>query len=467
MSRLSLDDTIAAIATPPGEGALGIVRLSGPDTFAIADRLFRPSRPMRPSQANTHTVHHGHIVDGDVVVDEVLMTVLRAPRTYTRQDMIEITGHGGMLPLRRIVELALHAGARLAEPGEFTKRAFLNGRIDLAQGEAVLDVIRARTEVSLRAALQQLGGHLSQRISTLHEELANLVAHVEATIDFPEEDIASVATAQCRERLQRLVAELARLESSAKTGRILREGAAVVLCGRPNVGKSSLLNALLRTNRAIVTPIPGTTRDTIEELLNLRGLPVRLVDTAGVTVTEDPIEREGVERSRHAIQQADLLLLILDSAQPLSSADRAFFSDVRALRNGATSEPLIVINKNDLPTRLERDAIAREWSGAPLRISALRGEGLTELEDAMAERLWSGTVDIADGALVTNVRHQESLRQARVACAAALAAITRQETLECIALDLREASEHLGEILGINVQEDLLERIFKQFCIGK
>lgn len=467
MPRSSLDDTIVAIATPPGEGALGIVRLSGAQALAIADRLFCARRKTRPSRAPTHTVHYGHIVDGETVVDEVLLTVLRAPKTYTREDMVEITGHGGMLALRRILELALAAGARLAEPGEFTKRAFLNGRLDLAQGEAVLDVIRARTDASLRAALNQLGGHLSQRLSALHEELANVAAHVEATIDFPEEDIVLLESAQCQERVRRIVAQLAALEASAKTGRILREGASVVICGRPNVGKSSLLNALLRANRAIVTPIPGTTRDTIEEFLNLRGLPVRLVDTAGLTATEDPVEREGVERSRQAIQQADLLLITFDQSQSFSIDDQTFLTAIETLRPDAVSRSLLILNKQDLPARLTATEVTRYWPAPVMAVSALRGDGLEQLEAQMVEQLWGGRVEISDGMLVTNVRHQEALRQALAACQAALAALEQRTTIECVAMELREAMEPLGDILGLNVQDDLLDRIFKQFCIGK
>ena len=468
MSRFLLDDTIAAIATPPGEGALGIVRLSGPAALAIADRLFRSAKThTRPSAAKTHTVHLGHIVDGDALVDEVLLTVLRAPRTYTREDMVEITGHGGMLALRTMLELTLAAGARLAEPGEFTQRAFLNGRIDLAQGEAVLDVIRARTDASLRAALHQLGGHLSQQLTALHEELANLVAHVEATLDFPEEDIEFLASARCEERVRRVIDGLERLCATARTGRILRDGASVVICGRPNVGKSSVLNALLRANRAIVAPVPGTTRDTIEELANVRGLPVRLMDTAGVAVTDDPVEREGVERSRTAIQQADLLLLVLDGSQPLAPDDEELFAAIRALRPSSPAGSLLVLNKRDLPARTTPEEATQAWPAPLIEISALRGDGLDRLEAAMTEQLWGGAVEISDGVLVTNARHHELLRQALAACQTALAAIEHRATLDCIAADLREAARHLGDILGMNVQEDLLDRIFRQFCIGK
>lgn len=468
MSRLSLDDTIAALATPPGEGALGMVRLSGSEALTIADRIFHSPRGTQPSRAKTHTIHVGHIVDGDRIIDEVQLAVLRVPKTYTREDMVEITGHGGMLALRTILELALQAGARLAEPGEFTQRAFLNGRIDLAQSEAVLDVIRARTEASLRAALSQLGGHLSQRLLALHDELANLAAHVEATMDFPEDDIAFLEAAQCRQRLQRVADQLDTLVASATTGRILRDGAMVVICGRPNVGKSSLLNALLRANRAIVTPMPGTTRDTIEESVNLRGVHVRLTDTAGIAPTSDPIEQEGIARSRAAIRAADLLLLVFDGSVMLEDADAAFMRELQALRDGTATPAILLLNKCDLGVGVTPAEIQALWGAASvMTVSASQGTGLEALESLMTQQLLGGEVELSDGALVTNIRHQEALRHALAACHATLQALAQRTPLDCVAVDLRAAVQHVGDILGINVQEDLLDRIFRQFCIGK
>jgi len=291
---------------------------------------------------------------------------------------------------------------------------------------------------------------------------------VEATIDFPEEDIEFLEEAQCRDRLRRVIEQLTLIEASANTGRILREGAMLVICGRPNVGKSSLLNALLKANRAIVTPIPGTTRDTIEELVNVRGLPLRLVDTAGLTATDDPIEREGVTRSRAAIQQADLLLIVFDRSAPFSQADRELLAEIRALRNGAAIPALLVLNKDDLGSQINTAEVTTAWGPAPvIAVSAVQGTGLETLETLISEQLLGGQVSISDGALVTNVRHQQALQRAIAACRAGLSSLERRTTIECLAVELREACEHLGGILGLNVSEDLLDRIFKQFCIGK
>jgi len=351
------EDTIAAISTPLGEGGIGIVRLSGPDSLAIADRIFRNQDGRNPSRMSTHSLCYGHIIAAGKPIDEVLLTVMRAPRTYTREDIVEINCHGGIVPLRQVLELTLKEGARLAEPGEFTRRAFLNGRIDLAQAEAVVETIRAKTDLSLRAAMSQLQGKLSAQVEGMQASLGKLLANVEASIDFagdgggvfPEEDL--------RKEVELLTVELEALLASAESGRVLREGIKTVIAGRPNVGKSSLWNALLGEERAIVTSLPGTTRDALEEMVDVRGIPLRLVDTAGIRKARGRIERESVVRSRRSLQEADLALIVLDGSVPLSGDDQEIGEEARG------KETVLVINKIDLPQRLESGDVKRVWPG--------------------------------------------------------------------------------------------------------
>ena len=452
----SLDDTIAAISTPLGEGGIGIVRLSGEEALPILRRLFRGVRG--DDVMESRRLYYGHIVDpaSGEVVDEVLVSYMRAPYTYTRQDVVEINAHGGIVPLRRILELTLRHGARLASPGEFTVRAFLNGRIDLAQAEAVLDIVQAKTEAGLRVAVDQLGGRLSQEVQALRARLVDVLAYLEASIDFPEDEIPpqdiAPALEQARSQIERLLAR-------ADRGMIYRQGVRAAIVGRPNVGKSTLLNALLRTERAIVTPIPGTTRDTLEETMNLRGIPLVLVDTAGIAATEDLIERLGVERSREALRRADLALLVVDGSEPLTEADREIAGLV------GQRPAILVINKNDLPQVVtELDLLP----DAPrVRISALTGEGLETLEEAMVEAVFSGRVMVSDEPLVSNPRHKALLQRALEHVASAQEAHGQELPADFIAIDLTAAVNALGEITGETVSEDLLESIFSHFCVGK
>jgi len=459
-----LEDTIAAIATAVGEGGIGIVRLSGPDAIGIADALFRGvhGRPVAAQQS--HCAAYGHIVDptSGQTVDEVLLLVMRAPRSYTREDVVEIHCHGGPLPLRRILGLTLAAGARLAEPGEFTKRAFLNGRLDLSQAEAVVDVIRAKTDASLRMAVRQLGGVFSQKVRAFRKEILLLIARLEAAIDFPEEDIEELAARDVIEAADRLRADIDKLLATAQTGRILREGLKTVIIGKPNVGKSSLLNVLLGEKRAIVTEIPGTTRDIIEEFVNIGGIPIKVVDTAGIRETADVVERIGVAKAREAMAQADLVLLLLDASAPLAAEDK----EVMDLLAG---RPAVVrVNKTDLPAVIDMEEVARHVPDKPVvRISALEGTGVEELEKIIVEMVYSGRVTQAEGAFVSNVRHSELLRQARDSLAAALATVAAGMPPDCVVVDLRAAWEKLGEITGETVGEDIIDQIFAQFCIGK
>src|SRR2546429_3589704 len=470
------DDTIAAIATPLGEGGLAVIRLSGPQALAVADKSFVPlgKSSLKPSTAPTHTIHYGKIARQGRTVDEVLLSVMRAPRTFTREDVVEITCHGGILAAMLVLDTVLESGARLAEPGEFTKRAFLNGRIDLTQAEAVSDLIHARTELSLAAANEQLAGKLSQRINQLRDDMMKVLAHVEAHIDFPDEDISPDTRQQLLSRLERGVAFMDELLRTANEGQILRRGVRAAIIGRPNTGKSSLLNQLLGHDRAIVSPIAGTTRDTIEETANIRGLPVVFVDTAGLRQAGDVIEQEGIRRSHETVTKAELILHVFDVSEPFTREDETYMVQF------AHKKRIIVLNKVDLPQRLELpSAVGRDVLIAPRRagdgppyqsivdVCALTGQGIEPLKDAIKDLVWAGEIKAEMLQVMINSRHQDALRRAREATLRTIEAFRNDVTLELVALDLRIAENAVGEIDGNTATEDLLESIFSQFCIGK
>jgi tRNA modification GTPase len=453
-------DTIAAIATPLGEGGIGVVRLSGPAALSIATRLFRSASGVDPAQFPSHTVHLGRAVEPETgqTIDVALLTPFRAPHSYTGEEVVEISGHGSSMALLRLLRAAQREGARLAEPGEFTRRAFLNGRMDLAEAEAVADLIRARTDASLRVAARQLEGRLSTVIRALRAELIALLAEIEAAIDFPED----VEPPPLEELTARLHAALSRIEqvlATADAGRLFREGAAVVIAGRPNVGKSSLLNALLGESRAIVTEIPGTTRDVIEEAVNIRGIPLRAIDTAGLRDTTDVVERIGVERSEQEIEAADLVLWVVDLSEPASTEDRQ-------IRNRLRGRPLLVVaNKADLPPRLDLVDLVGPGTTV-IRTVAPAGEGIDELEGAIAERLLGACVTSED-VLVSNARHRARLEAAAAALRQAIASIESGFEQAMVAVDLKIAAESLGEITGETVTEATITEIFARFCVGK
>jgi tRNA modification GTPase len=463
------DDTIAAIATPLGEGGLAVVRLSGAQALAIADRSFQPAgrNSLKPSAAPTHTIQFGKIVRGDKIIDEVLLAVLRAPRTFTREDTVEISCHGGLLPAKLVLDTLLANGARPAQAGEFTKRAFLNGRIDLAQAEAVADLIHSRTELALAAANEQLAGKLSQRINQLRDDLMHTLAHVEAHIDFPDEDIAPETRGKLLQRLENGVAFMDELLNTANEGQLLRRGIRAAIVGRPNAGKSSLLNQLLGRDRAIVSHLPGTTRDTIEETANIRGLPVVFIDTAGLREAHDEIEREGIRRSRESLAQAELILQVLDASEPLTDADKKYFAEFAAKKR------ILVRNKTDLPVKLELPAAALPPPPpSPLTfpvvdVCCLNGAGIESLKDAIKNLVWSGEIKAEMLQVAINSRHQDALNRARVAARQATDALAAEATLELVAMDLRIAANAVGEIVGKTTTEDLLDSIFSTFCIGK
>ncbi|MHB1295442.1 MAG: tRNA uridine-5-carboxymethylaminomethyl(34) synthesis GTPase MnmE [Anaerolineae bacterium] len=455
---ITLEDTIAAVSTPLGQGGIGIVRLSGPDVLSIARRLFVPSGRAWAANPASHHLYHGAIVDPATGrrVDEVLLAYMRAPRTYTRQDVVEINAHGGLVAQREVLALCLAQGARMAQGGEFTLRAFANGRIDLAQAEAVLDVICARTGASLHLALDQMGGRLSQRVRALREQAAEILAYLEAGIDFPEEDIPQQDP---EPTLRHIAGELAELLAETERGMLYREGLRAAIIGRPNVGKSSLLNALLRTDRAIVTPLPGTTRDTLEEAIDLQGVPLVLVDTAGITESADPIERLGIARSRLSAERADLVLVLVDGNVSPSEEDRA----IAELAQGKAA--VVVLNKSDLPSVSTYDEIL---PAAPhVHISALTGQGIAALEALLLDTVLSGQVAPERDPVSGNPRHHELFRRALEHTHRAQAALADGRPIELAAIDVSEVVHALGEVTGETAGDDLLENIFGRFCIGK
>ena len=460
-----LDDTIAAIATPLGEGGLAVIRLSGAQAFAIADKSFLPvgKSSLKPTAAPTHTIQFGKIVRDEKVIDEVLLAVLRAPRTFTREDTVEISCHGGLLPAKLVLDTLLAHGARLADPGEFTRRAFLNGRIDLAQAEAVADLIHSRTELALAAANEQLAGKLSQRVNHLRDDLMLTLAHVEAHIDFPDEDISPDTKGKLLQRLENGLAFMDELLRTANEGQLLRRGIRAAIIGRPNAGKSSLLNQLLGRDRAIVSHIPGTTRDTIEETANIRGLPVIFIDTAGLREARDEIELEGIRRSRESLAQAEFILHVLDASEPLTTADENYFTEF------ADKKRIFVRNKTDLPVKLELPAASpfTHHDSRDIDVSCVSGQGIEALKDAIKSLVWAGEIKAEMLQVAINSRHQDALNRARANTRQAADALRADATLELVAMDLRIAANAVGEIVGKTATEDLLDSIFSTFCIGK
>ena len=448
-------DTIAAVATPFGEGAIALLRLSGPQALDVAGRVLgggkRPPASFVPRRQYLATV----FTPAGSALDEVLVSVHPAPHSYTGEDVVEITCHGGILLTRRVLEATLAAGARSAGPGEFTQRAFLNGKLDLTQAEAVMDLIQAQTDLALRAASEQLGGRLGQRITALREDLLGLVAHVEAYIDFPEEDIEPETGALLLDRLDGIRGALDELLATADQGRILREGVRTVIYGEPNVGKSSLLNALVGHERAIVSELPGTTRDTVEEFINVRGLALHLADTAGLRDSADPLENAGIARTRQTLARADLALHVVDGSRPPA---RALPDDDRP----ASAAEILVLNKADLGL----DAAWQARTGG-IRVSCRSGAGLPELQDAIYQRITGGELRWREPAIAINARHQSCLRRGQEALAVARQAMADGLSPEFVAVDLRLAIEAVGEIVGGTGTEDILSRIFSSFCLGK
>ncbi|MGE5217422.1 MAG: tRNA uridine-5-carboxymethylaminomethyl(34) synthesis GTPase MnmE [Chloroflexota bacterium] len=455
------EDTIAAIATPPGEGGVAIVRMSGRDAASIVARIFRRSRGEN-DRLKSHTLYHGRIQDpkNGRLLDEVLLTIMRKPRSYTGEDVVEIHCHGGVFLVQQILSLVLAQGARQAEPGEFTKRAFLNGRVDLSQAEAVLDLIRARTEKSATFALGQASGVLSHWVDELREALLNILVQVEAAIDFPDEEIELLQRRELIGKILSLEAKIHNISNTYDWGKLYREGARVCICGRPNVGKSSLLNALLGEERVIVTPVAGTTRDAIEESINLKGLPVAIWDTAGIREAVDEIERMGVDMSRQHLDKADAVVVVLDGSEALTKDDEKLLDSL------ARKKVLIAVNKKDLPQSLEASDLARfSCANNVSRVSAKTNDGILQLKEDLRTVLLN--VEVETPVVITNIRHRSALERGVTALREAIAALEENFASEFVAIDLNEARLALEEITGTIQNDDILEHIFSNFCIGK
>ena len=457
-------DTIAAISTAPGEGAIGIVRISGDLAISIASSIYQCGTKQLEEQ-KTHTIHYGHIVDpkSGEIYDEVMVSVLRAPKTFTRENIVEINCHGGIVAINRVLQLVLRMGARLAEPGEFTKRAFLNGRIDLSQAEAVMDLIRAKTDKSMQLAMRQLDGQLSHLIQNLRQEILNTLAQVEVNIDYPEYDDVEEMTLQLlREKTQQVLQGIRALLNTASQGKILRDGLKTAIVGRPNVGKSSLLNVLLREEKAIVTDIAGTTRDTIEEYVNVRGVPLQLIDTAGIRETDDVVEKIGVERSRKALKEADFVLLLLNQSETLQE------EDIRLLETTKGMKRIILFNKTDLPSKLSKEDIAPYANEEEIvTTSMLNKEGINQLEEKIAGYFFQGQMNERDATYLSNTRHIALLEKAEQALVEVQNGIEMEMPVDLIQIDFTRAWDLLGEITGDSVQDELLTQLFSQFCLGK
>ncbi|MDU2088586.1 MAG: tRNA uridine-5-carboxymethylaminomethyl(34) synthesis GTPase MnmE [Staphylococcus epidermidis] len=456
-------DTITSISTPMGEGAIGIVRLSGPQAIEIGDILYKGKKKL--SEVETHTINYGHIIDPETneTVEEVMVSVLRTPKTFTREDIIEINCHGGILTINRILELTMTYGARMAEPGEYTKRAFLNGRIDLSQAEAVMDFIRSKTDRASKVAMNQIEGRLSDLIKKQRQSILEILAQVEVNIDYPEyDDVEDATTDFLLEQSKRIKEEINQLLETGAQGKIMREGLSTVIVGRPNVGKSSMLNNLIQDNKAIVTEVAGTTRDVLEEYVNVRGVPLRLVDTAGIRDTEDIVEKIGVERSRKALSEADLILFVLNNNEPLTEDDQTLFEVIK------NEDVIVIINKTDLEQRLDVSELREMIGDMPLiQTSMLKQEGIDELEIQIKDLFFGGEVQNQDMTYVSNSRHISLLKQARQSIQDAIDAAESGIPMDMVQIDLTRTWEILGEIIGESASDELIDQLFSQFCLGK
>lgn len=456
------NDTITAISTPIGEGAISIVRLSGPEAVEIANQIYQGKDL---TEVDSHTIHYGKIMDPETntIAEEVMVSVMKAPKTFTREDVVEINCHGGIVAVNRVLEIVLTQGARLAEPGEFTKRAFLNGRIDLSQAEAVMDVIRAKTDQAMNVALKQMDGRLSKLIQRFRQDLLETIAHVEVNIDYPEyDDVEEMSTDMMRKKTKEVHAGIEELLQVAQQGKILREGLSTAIIGRPNVGKSSLMNTLAQESKAIVTEVPGTTRDVIEEYVNVRGVPLRLIDTAGIRETEDIVEKMGVERSRQVLQESDLILFVLNYNDELTEDDRALFQAIEGF------EYIVIINKTDLEQKLNINEVKQLAGGNPIvTTSIIEEKGIDELEKAIARIFFAGEIETGDLTYVSNVRHIQLLKQSKQSLEDAMEGLELGMPLDIVQIDVTRTWEFLGEIVGDTASEGLIDQLFSQFCLGK
>jgi len=457
-----MSETIAAISTAVGESGIGIVRISGTEALNIGTSVFRRVKEDSHDEIENRKLTYGHILDEGKVIDEVLIAFMKGPYTYTRENMVEIYCHGGIISVRKILELLLNKGARIAEPGEFTKRAFLNGRLDLTQAEAVIDIIKSKTDKSFEVSLNQLEGSLSAKIKEIRNILLKMIAHIEVSIDFPDDDV-EVSTLNELERDALVVKEkISTLLSTADRGKILRDGLNTVILGKPNVGKSSLLNAVLRENRAIVTDIPGTTRDIIEEYINIDGIPLKIIDTAGIRDTSDLVEKIGVDRAKKTVEQADLIIAIFDVSRELSEEDLQIIELIK------DKKTIILLNKTDLPNQYDKDYFRNYVKDIEIITTSITsGIGIEQLEESIRNMFYAGEVGINSDVVINNIRHKNILEKALNNIASAIDDIRSLVPLDCLEVDLKNCWENLGEISGDTIGEDILDRIFSEFCIGK
>jgi len=458
-------DTIASISTALSPSGIGIVRLSGDESIDLVNDLFVSTQAHKKlKNVSSHTINYGRIVHPDTgqVMDEVMVSLMKGPHSYTREDVVEINCHGGVMIMENILKLLLSRGARLAEPGEFTKRAFLNGRLDLSQAEAVMDLIHSKTELSLKSSVGQLGGMLTESLSLIKEDLMGLIAYIEASIDYPEYDIEELSYDNMLASVHKIMANIGQLANSYDNGKIIRDGIKTAIIGKPNVGKSSLLNALLRENRAIVTDVPGTTRDVLEEYMNVHGIPLKLVDTAGIRSTEDQVEQIGVERSKDQLKEADLIIFMLDVSRPLDKEDLHIMSLLK------DKEIICLMNKIDLEEVIDRQKIRDILGeGHMIDVSALNLEGIDVLEDHIRSQFMKGNIDVNNEVYITNVRHKDALDKAQLSLENVLEAIQMGTPEDLWAIDLKNAYEHVGDVTGDSIKEDMMTEIFSRFCLGK
>ncbi len=457
-------NTIAAIATAPGEAGIGIVRISGKRAVEIGDKIFKGKRISKLSDSKQRYLNYGYIVDpkSGEKIDEVLIVYMKEPYTYTTEDIVEINCHGGIISVRRILEIVLENGATMAEAGEFTKRAFLNGRIDLSQAEAVIDLISAKTDISFNVSLNQLEGSLSKEISVLRNKVLEMLAHIQASIDFPEHDEEYATYQQLKENGEYILLKIQQLLDTVYAGKILREGLKTVILGKPNVGKSSLLNRVLRENRSIVTDIPGTTRDIIEEYVNIKGIPLKIVDTAGIRETDDIIERIGVDRAKALIDKSDLIIAVFDASSNLTK------EDMEIIKLASYKKSIVLLNKTDLNNKICSQDIKKHLPDTKIiNTSMITGTGIEILENTLKDMFFTGEIKIKEDVIVNNVRHRDQLLKAKENIEDALSAVISELSYDLIEVDLKNCWENLGQITGETIGEDLIDKIFQDFCIGK
>lgn len=455
-------DTITAVSTSLGEGGISIIRVSGDKALKIVNSIFKAKNGKTLYDMKTYTMRYGFIIDKETneEIDEVIVSYMKGPRSFTAEDTVEINCHGGVVATNRVLRETIKAGARLANKGEFTKRAFLNGRIDLSQAEAVIDIIKAKTDLSMKSAIDQSNGLISKEIKLIREELIELIAHIEATVDYPEDDLEEMTSSKVKYNLNDILIKIDKLLSTAEEGKVLREGLNVVIVGKPNVGKSSLLNALLHENRAIVTDVPGTTRDVIEEYINISGIPVKIVDTAGIREADNVVEKIGVEKSKEKIEEADLIILVLDVSRELDDEDREI---INAIKN---KKYIVMLNKNDLNVKINSEDLKLIKSNCVINASVKTGYGLNDISDYIKKSFFNGEIK-TDDIYVTNNRHKEVLIRSKESLNSALDVLNNVEAIDLASIDIRNAWTYLGEITGETVEEDIIDKIFSEFCLGK